>query len=342
MVKIAVVGAGYWGPNLIRNFANAKDAELSMVCDMDPKPLAWVTENYPQVRTTTSFQDVLESADVDAVVLATPVRTHYALGKQALLRDKHLMVEKPLASTSQECEELADLAAQRGRVLLVGHTFLYHPSLLKVKELLDGGELGDLLYLYSQRLNLGRVQTDVNAMWSIAPHDISIATFLAGGDPAEVSARGAAYLTPGVQDVVFMDLTFANGVMAHIQVSWLDPTKTRKLTVVGSERMLIYDDVAPKDQVTVYDKGAVPDGLVHADGRTRYTLKNGAAAVVPVSMSEPLANECTHFVECIRDGRTPRTDGRNGLQVVRIMEAVQRSLDSNGAPVRLQRQTLAA
>jgi predicted dehydrogenase len=335
MVRVGVVGCGYWGPNLIRNIYQLDCCDLAMICDADPQRLARVGKLYPGVTLTTSFQDVLDSGAVDAVVIATPARTHHAMTGQALAAGKHVLVEKPLAVTSPQCQDLISLAKQQGLVLMVGHTFLYNPALLMVKELSQPEYLGDLFYLYSHRVNLGRVQTDVNALWSIAPHDISIALFLVGQAPEKVSAQGAYYLSNQIEDVVFITLTFPGGVMGHIHVSWIDPSKTRKVTVVGSEKMIIYDDLADEGMVKVYDKGVkrVSNGEGPQYGEFQYRLHSGDVHLPRIRMTEPLANECRHFIECILENKTPISDGENGLQVVQVLEAAQRSIELQGMPM---------
>lgn len=334
MIKVAVVGCGYWGPNLVRNFQRLEGCELSMCCDLDPIQLAAIESQYPGTKTTTRLEQVLES-DTDAVVLATPVRTHHRLGKQVLSAGKHLLVEKPLAYTAQECRELIGLAEQRGLVLMVGHLFLYNPAVEKLREIVASGDLGEMYYIYSQRLNLGRVQTDINALWSLAPHDISIAMYLLGEAPVEVSARGASYLTRGIEDVVFLSMTFPNGSIAHCHVSWLDPSRTRKVTLVGSKRMAVYDDTLEEGKITVFDKWVSREGPNGVTGATRFSLHSGDVFKPEIPKLEPLAQECAHFVKCIREGRRPLTDGVNGLEVVRVLEAAQASLGQHGAPVGL-------
>lgn len=337
MTRIAVIGCGYWGPNLIRNFNQNTSCDLAIVCDKDQSRLDAMKAAYPNVETTTSFEEVLERDDVDAIAIATPARSHYSLIKQALRYGKHVLVEKPLAMSSEECEELIFFAGVQRRVLMVGHTFLYSPALIKVKELTSPEYLGDMFYLYSHRVNLGRVQKDVNALWSIAPHDISIALYLVGQPPVEVSAQGASYLNPGIEDVVFLTLWFPGGQTAHIHVSWIDPSKTRKLTVVGSKRMITYDDLADEAKVKVYDKGVqkVANGSGPTFGEFHYRLHSGDIYAPKIAMTEPLANEVAHFIECIQTGATPRTDGQNGLHVVQVLEAAQQSIQMEGAPIRL-------
>lgn len=333
-VSVAVVGYGYWGPNLLRNFAQLSETcDLVLCCDQNPERLAKAKRLYPDLQTSTSFQEVLDRKDIDAVAIATPARTHAKLVREALQHDKHVMVEKPLAMTTAESVELTELAEQRNRTLMVGHTFLYNPALLKVKELCTPDYLGDLFYLYSHRVNLGIVQSDINALWSIAPHDVSIALYLVGDLPVQVTAQGASYLSAGIEDVVFLTMTFPNGVVGHIHVSWIDPSKTRKLTVVGSKKMITYDDLADEGKVKVYDKAVskVKGQDNPSYGEFHYRLHSGDILAPRVQMSEPLANECGHFIDCVLNGCAPVTDGHNGVEVVSVLEAAQRSLENNGA-----------
>jgi len=343
MVKVASVGFGYWGPNLVRNLNGLDRCELAACCDLSQERLDIVHRMYPNVKTTTSYQELLDDREIDAIVLATPARTHFQMASQALLPGKHVLVEKPLAMHAEDCQGLIDLAERQGRVLMVGHTFMYSPALLKVKALADPSFLGQAYYLYTQRVNLGQIQTDLNALWSIAPHDVSIALFLLGGFPERVSAQGFCYLSETNQDVVFLTLTFPGGVIAHIHVSWLDPSKVRKVTLVGSKRMIVYDDLADEGKVKVYDKGALKvNGTGSNPGEFHYRLHSGDIHAPTIPMTEPLANECAHFIECIEEHRKPVTDGANGLQVVRVLEAAQRSLESGGIPVNMATEVAVA
>lgn len=328
MTNIAVVGCGYWGPNLVRTLQEIEGCELVLCCDLDPERLKEITDKFPEVPTTTNFDSVINSDIVDAVVLATPVRTHHKLGMQVLTHGKHLLVEKPLATTVVECEEMIAAAAQDKVVLMAGHLFYYHSAVIKIKEIIDSGELGEIRHIYSQRLNLGRFQTDVNAMWSLGPHDVSIAMLLLGASPIEVNAKGASYLNDGIEDMVFMDMKFPGGVTVNCHLSWLHPEKVRKLTVIGSKGMLVYDDVASEGIVKVYDTGAdFVDEL--PNGMKRYTHRAGKVSIPEIDRStQPLARECEHFVQCVNRGEVPLSDGVNGLEVVKVLEAAQQSLDN--------------
>jgi predicted dehydrogenase len=333
-VRVALVGCGYWGPNLARVLHQLPGCRLASCCDLDQSRLAPMKALYPETIITSDYQELLASPEVEAIALATPARTHYGLGQQALLAGKHLFVEKPLAMSSAEGRELIALAREQSRILMVGHIFEYNPAVLKIKELLDAGEIGQVYYIYSNRVNLGRVQWDINALWSIAPHDISILLFLLGTMPLTVSAHGARYLNDEVEDVVFLTLNFPNRIMGHVQASWLDPSKTRQMTIVGSHKMIVYDDVASEGKVRIYEKGVYRKGEP-IYGEYQYRVHSGDIHIPKIEMSEPLANEVAHFVECVRTGARPRSDGENGLRVLLVLEAAQESLRNDGAMVRV-------
>ena len=333
-LNIAVVGCGYWGPNLARNFQQLKLARLAVLCDADLARAQELAVFYAQARAVANYADVLADPDVHAVALATPARSHFALARRALDSGKHVLVEKPLAMTAAECDELTALAAARGLTLMVGHTFEYNPAVWKIKDLIAAGHIGEVYYIYANRVNLGRVQSDINALWSIAPHDISIVLYLLEALPVAVSAHGASFLTAGIEDVVFMTLEFPGNVLVHIQASWLDPSKTRRMTVVGSQRMIVYDDVDNEGKIKIYDKGVYRKGDP-AYGEFQYRVHSGDIHTPKIDMTEPLANECAHFVDCALTGKSPRTGGASGARTVRVLEAAQRSLERHGATVSL-------
>ena len=331
-VRIGVVGLNYWGPNLARNVDRLPGAELAWRCDLDEKILARMRTQFPDAATTTDLDQVLADPAVEAVIVATSVPTHYELGKRVLQAGKHAFIEKPMAVTAADAEDLVRTAAACDRRLMVGHLLEYHPAVRKVKELLDAGELGRILYVYSNRLNLGKVRPDENALWSLGPHDISVINFLTGEEPEEVSARGECYLQSGVEDVVFGYIKFPSGMIGHLHVSWLDPHKTRKITVVGSDKMAVFDDMDADRKVTVYDKAAVvPQYQSYGE---YVTLRFGDIHIPHLANDEPLRLEVEHFVECVREGRRPLSDGRDGLNVVRVLEAMERSLRNGGQPVK--------
>jgi predicted dehydrogenase len=331
-VRIGVVGLGYWGPNLARNFDRLPGVELAYCCDLEEEKRAKASGQFPRAVVTGDLARLLGDDDLDAVVVATSVPTHYELGKAVLQAGKHALIEKPLALRAAEAAELCSAAQSTGRILMVGHLLEYHPGVRAVKQLLDDGQLGRILYMYANRLNLGKVRPDENALWSLGPHDISVINYLTGEEPEEVSARGECYLQKGVEDVVFGYIKFPSGMVGHLHVSWLDPHKTRKITVVGSDKMVVFDDMESDRKVTVYDKGAV---VPQYESYGEYvTLRFGDIHIPRIPNDEPLRLECQHFVDCIRECRQPLSDGRDGLNVVRVLEAMQVSLREGGRPVK--------
>ncbi|MDP3940226.1 MAG: Gfo/Idh/MocA family oxidoreductase [Deltaproteobacteria bacterium] len=332
-IQIAVIGAGGWGKNLVRNFAGLKGARLSWCCDLNEATLGRIAAQHPETRVTTKLEEVLASDEVNGVAIATDAPTHFRIAKAALEAGKHVYVEKPLTMESADAAALVKLAAERDLKLMVGHLLLYHPAVDKLEMLVESGELGDIHYMYTQRLNLGVVRKDENAWWSLAPHDVSVILHLFRDDPETVSARGESYLRPGVQDVVFVNLHFPDGRMAQIHVSWLDPHKMRKMTIVGSKKMVVFDDMEASEKIKIYDKGAEVGG--YASYNEAITLRQGDIFIPHLDMTEPLRRECAHFVECIETGRTPRTSGQEGLRVVRVLEAAHHSLAEGGRPMTL-------
>jgi predicted dehydrogenase len=327
-VQLAQIGYGYWGPNLARNFYQLPDAKLAYMVDANPAALERAARLYG-CRTTTLVAEAVDDPTVEAVVIATPARTHFELVQTALLAGKHVFVEKPLAMSTAEARTLVELAEQKQRTLMVGHVFEYNPAVHFIKTAIQTGELGEVYYLYSRRVNLGRVQSDVNALWSIAPHDVSIALYLLDALPEAVSCQGASCLNGVVEDVIFLTLHFPGNVLCHIHVSWLDPSKVREMTVVGSRKMIIYDDVSAEGKVRIYDKGVYRKGDP-IYGEFQYKLHSGDILIPRIDMQEPLALECAHFVDCIRTGQRPQTDGENGLRVVAVLAAGQESLAAGG------------
>ncbi|NBC16982.1 MAG: Gfo/Idh/MocA family oxidoreductase [Bacteroidetes bacterium] len=336
-IGIGQVGIGYWGKNLLRNFQALPDAEVVMACDQNADVLDRVARQYPTLATTSRYEDLLESAAVDAVVIATETPQHFAMAEQALGAGKHVFVEKPMAQTVQEAERLVALAEDHDRRLMVGHLLLYHPAFRYVENLIRDGTLGDVHYLYSMRVNLGIIRQRENALESLAPHDLSIALQFIDAAPVAVSAQGQAYLQPDVEDVAFATVYFDDGALAHLHTSWLDPHKIRKVTVVGSQQMAVIDDVASNEKVRLYDKGVdvQPGEMRYADYAEAMTVRTGDIHIPRIDMQEPLRVECQHFLDCIRSGTTPRSDGRNGLAVVKLLDAAQRSLARNGSTVEL-------
>ncbi len=328
-LTVGVAGLGYWGPNLARNFAAIDGCELKWLCDADPAALARVAADHPGARAASELDALLSDPSLDAIALATPVPTHAELAVRVLEAGKHCFVEKPLATAVADAERAVGAALRAGRVLMVGHLLEYHPGVRALKELADSGELGDrIFYIYGNRLNLGRLRADENALWSLGAHDVSVLLMLAGEEPEHAVAHGESYLRPGVQDVVFCFLRFPSGLTAHLHLSWLDPHKERRFTVVGSRRMATFDDMALERKLTVYDKGFDEDASTYGE----YITRSGGSFSPRVANVEPLRVECEEFVESVRSGRSPHSDGTSGLRVVRVLERLQRSLESS--PVR--------
>lgn len=323
-VRVGVVGLGHWGPNLARNFAALRGCELAWLCDSSEEVRQRWASTFPQARVSADIQQLLDDPQLNAVVLATPVPTHAALAAAVLQAGKHCFVEKPLAQTVVDAQQAIDAASSAGKLLMVGHLLEYHPAVVSLKQIVTSGELGTLYYLYGNRLNLGVLRSDENALWSLGAHDVSVVLALLDEEPVECFARGESYVRPGVEDVVFCYMRFASGAAAHLHLSWLDPHKERRLTIVGSRRMATFDDMALEGKVTVYDKGFDED--VRSWGE--YLARSGDIHSPQIANTEPLRLECEHFVECIRTGTAPRSDGRSGLRVVRVLEALQRSLQA--------------
>ena len=332
VVKVGVVGLGYWGPNLARNVDGLEGAQLTWCCDRDAAIRERLATVHRNTRFTADLDDLLGDDELDAIVVATPVPTHADLAVRVLEAGKHCFVEKPLAQSAADAERAVGAAQAAGRILMVGHLLQYHPGVRKIKEIAASGELGDIHYIYSNRLNLGQLRADENALWSLGAHDISVILHLAEEDPIEVSARGESYMRPGVEDVVFAFLRFPSGLAAHLHLSWLDPHKERRFTVVGSQRMATFDDMDLERKVTVYDKGFDQK----ADSYGEYITRAGDIYSPRISTAEPLRLEVAHFVDCVRDGRTPDSDGHSGLRVVRVLEQLQDELERSrrSAPTR--------
>ena len=327
--QIAVIGAGYWGVNHVRNFYEL--GALSMVCDTNRPSLDRMANSFPGVRIENDFRSALSDENVRGVVIATPAETHYRMARQAIEAGKDVLVEKPLTLDVDEGEQLVKLAAERGAILMVGHLLEYHPAVLRLRELIESGEIGELQYIYSNRLNLGKVRREENILWSFAPHDIAIILRLVGAWPERVAATGGAYLQPSIADVTVTNIEFPTGVRAHIFVSWLHPYKEQRLVVVGSKRMAVFDDVLKSDKLVVYDQGVE---FVNGEPIAR---KN-AGITEPVDAAEPLRRQCVEFLECIETRRRPLTDGESGLRVLRVLDAAERSLAAGGTPIDFKSQ----
>lgn len=337
MVNVAVVGAGNWGKNLVRNFASLPDARLRCICDLDEGVRRRMAAAYPQATVVDDLGAILSDADLDAVVVAVDAPHHYGIARATLEAGKHTYVEKPLTLSSAEAQELTDLAASRGLKLMVGHLLEYHPAVNYIKDLIARGEVGRPLYLYFQRVNLGIVRTRENAWWSLAPHDVSVACYLFEDEPVSVSASGQAYLQEDIEDVVFANLKFADGRMAHVHVSWLDPHKIRRVTLVSSEKMVVFDDMEASEKIRIYDKGAAVQRAAIVGFPEAITIRSGDILIPKVPGDEPLRLECEHFISCIANDSAPRSDGADGVRVVKVLEAGGASLAKGGEPVPVPR-----
>jgi predicted dehydrogenase len=326
LITVAQIGCGYWGPNLLRNFTTAKNCKVKYLVDSSEERRAYVENQFRGVKAVADFDHALDDSEVDAIILATPALSHYSLAKSALLAGKHVFVEKPLATKVAEVDELGSIAQQRNLILMAGHTFLFNNAVRYVRKLIDNDDLGELRYIYSQRLNLGRIRSDIDALWNFAPHDISIIQYwLNDIQPTKVSRSGMAYFQPGIDDVVFLNVEYPNKVMANIHVSWLDPHKTRKMVVVGSKKMVVYDDVA-EDKIAIYDKGidqkAVLGERMDYDQAPlpQFSYRTGDILFPQVNFTEPLRAEVDHFLNCIKTGEERITGYKHARQVVHILE----------------------
>lgn len=332
-LSVAVVGCGYWGPNLIRNFASLSNCRVKYVCDTAEDRLAHMKKLYPSVTTTTKFEDLENDPELDAIAVATPVHLHFDLAGRSLKAGKHTFVEKPMAASSAECAELLQLAQAKGLSLMVGHTFIFSTPVRRIKEIVDSGEIGEIQYISSRRLNLGLFQKDINVTWDLAPHDIAIILYLTGKPPISINCQGKAHIHRDIEDVTNLSLNFANGGFAIVHSSWLDPNKVREMIIVGSKRMIIYDDNEPLEKIKVYDKRVETPPHYDTFAEFHYSYHYGDAYIPYLRQVEPLKVETQHFLDCIRSGQTPETSGLDGLRVVQILEAASRSLKNDGARV---------
>ncbi len=333
MISIAIVGCGYWGPNLIRNFNALPDCKVKTVCDTSEERLAHMKKLYPGVQTTQDFNAVMQDAEIQAVAIATPVRFHHAMAKQALAAGKHTFIEKPMAASVAECAELNQLAKDNNLTLMVGHTFVYSAPVRKIKDIINTGDLGQLMYMSSRRLNLGLFQKDINVAWDLAPHDISIMQYLIGEAPIAVSCTGKADITPDIEDITNMTVYFANGGYGIIQSSWMDPNKVREMTFVGSKRMLVFDDLQPQEKIKIYDKRVERPPHYDTFAEFQYAYHYGDTYSPFIQMVEPLKVEAQHFVDCIQNGTKPLSSGEEGMMVVQVLEASSESLKEGGRRV---------
>jgi predicted dehydrogenase len=328
-IKVGVIGCGYWGPNLIRNFVENPSSEVVMVADLMKERLSKIKASYSQIMVTKDYKELFNQ-DLHAVVIATPPATHYSLAKECLEHGLHVLVEKPITLKSRHAEELIEISKKNNLILMVGHTFEYNAAVHTLKNLIDSGELGQIYYVDAARLNLGLFSRELNVLWDLAPHDISILLYILGRVPLSVSAHGMPFVNEGIQDVVYMNMVFPDNILAHIHVSWLDPCKVRRVTVVGSKKMVVYNDVESLEKIRIYDKGVDKPPYTNTFGDFQLSYRYGDVVIPNIRLAEPLQKECQHFLDCINNHTEPQSNGQDGLQVVKIIEAAQRSLHQNG------------
>jgi predicted dehydrogenase len=340
MITIGVIGCGYWGPNLIRNFAEQERAQLRWICDTDEKRLNAIARRYPAARTATDYQQLLADPELDAIIIATPVTTHYRFAKDALTAGKHVLIEKPFTTNSREAQELVELAARRGLTLMVDHTFVYTGAVRRIKEIVESGELGELLYFDSVRINLGLFQRDINVVWDLAPHDLSIMDYLVGRAPVALTATGSCHIEARIENIAYVMLRFADSFIAHFHFNWLSPVKIRRTLIAGSRKMIVYDDIEPTEKVRVYDKGVTTnriesDSDKEAAYQTLVSYRTGDVWVPKLDSTEALSYVSAEFLDAIAGKRAPLTDGAAGLRVVRLLEAAQESINQGGKLIEL-------
>ena len=338
MHNIAVIGYGYWGPNLVRNFNSLPDARVRVVCDKNQERLSHLGELYPEVERITDHAKILRDESLDIAVIATPVFTHHPLAMECLEKGKHVFVEKPLASSSEQCRQMIQAANERRRTLMVGHTFVYTKTVRKIKEIVESGEIGDVLYISCRRLNLGLFQKDINVAWDLAPHDLSIILYILGQNPISVNCQGKAHISPNVEDVTNISLKFPNGVFAMIQSSWIDPKKVREITIIGSKKMILFDDTAALEKVKIYDKSVQAPPHYDTFGEFQYSYHYGDILTPYIREAEPLKTECQHFLECVKESKKPDSSGLEGLSVVQILEAATASMKCGGGTIALEKK----
>jgi predicted dehydrogenase len=336
VIKLAVIGCGHWGPNHIRTFSSLPESKVDAVVDLDKKRLEHVRGMYPGVRYEQDYRRIISDPEIDAVVVATPISTHYQIVREAILAGKHVLCEKPLCKNPQQGEELVELARVNGRCLMVGHVFLFNPGIVRLKEVVDAGELGKIHYFSASRTNLGKFLTDANVAWDLCSHDISIFNWLLDGEPEVVSAMGASYVRPGIEDVAFVSMRYPNNVLASIHVSWLDPKKVRQITLVGNRQMATWDDLQPASPIAIYDRGANSIQDYGDFGEfLRLSMWDGDIRLPKVSFDEPVKVQAIEFLKFLQDGRVERSDGTFGLGVVRVLEAIDISMQQGGRPTRV-------
>jgi predicted dehydrogenase len=337
MLNIAIVGCGYWGPNIIRNFNALEECRVKTICDLDKDRLVHMLTLYPSVEPTRDFDTIINDPEIDAIAIATPVHLHFELAKKSLDAGKHTFIEKPMASSVDECAQLKKLAEEKNLTLMVGHTFLYSQTVRRIKEIIEAGDLGNILYISARRLNLGLFQKDINVAWDLAPHDISIILYIMDAEPVSVNCQGKANVTRGIEDITNMTIDFKEGGFATIKSSWLDPNKIREMTFVGSKRMLVYDDIEPNEKVKIYDKRVEKPPHYDTFGDFHHSYHYGDMYSPYIKQDEPLKIECQHFLDCIKTGDSPLSGAEESLRVVQILEASSESLKKDGNKIMIKK-----
>lgn len=338
-INLGIIGCGYWGPNFVRNFSQMPGVRIAGICDMSPEKLAHIKHAYPTIPTYRNYNRLLKSNKLDAVIISTPAATHYTITKEALMDNKHVLVEKPISMKREEAEELIILSDKVKKVLMVGHTFLYNPAVKKIKEVIEQKKLGKIYYIHSRRTNLGPIRKDVNAIWDLSPHDISIINYLLGKYPIEVSAYSQRFLSHVLDDVGFVILRYPHNVLVHLHASWLDPKKIREMTIIGDKKMLVYEDTNTNEPIRLYDKSVMKkkyDREYRTYEEFQLIIKNGQVNSLNVPAQEPLKIECQHFINCITSGSRPLTDGENGLAVLCVLDAIDKSISGGGRFVKVR------
>lgn len=326
IVKIALIGYGYWGPNLIRNFSKLQNVEVKYICDLSEYKLAKAINKFTTLKITTDFSVILNDDDVDAIIIATPIHTHFLIAKEALLSKKHVLVEKPITTSIKDAEELIQIAQKNNLRLMVDHTFVYTSAIRKIKDIIDSGQLGDILYFDSERVNLGLIQNDVNVIWDLAPHDISIINYLFDDKIESIFATGTRHVNKSSEELAHITLQYKSGLVCHIHVSWLSPVKIRRITIGGSKKMILLDDVDPSEKVKIYDKRIDIESNLEKETPFTPIYRGGDITIPLLDQKEALYEEAKHFIDCIINEKKPLTDGKEGLEVVRILEATDRSI----------------
>ncbi len=337
MISLGILGVGRWGPNVLRNFATMEDVHIQAVCDIDDKRLLQIKKRFPDIQTTTKPEDIVKNGSLDCCAVCTPLASHFNLSEKALESGQNVFVEKPLAQTSSECQHLIDLAEKKKKILFVGHTFKYNAGIIAAKENIEKGELGKIFLIDANRTNLGPVRYDTNALWDLASHDISIFSYWLDDNPKSVSAHGGCYLNEQIEDVVYATLEYENGSIAHVHASWLNPRKIRRITVVGEKKMLVWNDMDLSEPIRIYNRGFEKEEEYYDTFDSfRLSIREGEVIIPNIRLNEPLRQECEHFIDCVKSGKQPLTDGQDGLNVVRVLEAATKSMQEKNRAISIE------